>query len=55
MNGNLEWVKALMQAAKQIVPKDFVGNVQLNCFQGGITNANVTQSVKGEETKDRAR
>ncbi len=44
-----EWVRKLMEVAKQIIPKDFIGSVRLNCFMGGITNANVEQSVKLEQ------
>lgn len=49
-----DWVRKLIVAAKEIVPKDFIGSVRLNCFQGGIANANVEQSVKPEQ-EDKAK
>lgn len=45
-----DWVATLMKAIAPIVPKDFVGQVEVNCFQGGITNVNVRQSYKQKET-----
>ena len=41
-----EWVAALIRAAKQIVPADFTGKIEINAFKGGVANVNVQQSFK---------
>lgn len=46
-----DWITKLMQLAKPVLPKDFVGQVEVNIFKGGITNVNVRQSYK-EETEN---
>ncbi len=46
-----DWVSKIMQAAKPVLPKDFVGKVEVNVFKGGITNVNVHQSYK-EDTEN---
>jgi hypothetical protein len=48
MENDSEWIQRLIQAAKQIIPKDFFGNVQINAQGGGISNVNVTQLYKGD-------
>ena len=42
----MNWVHRIMQVVKPELPKDFVGQVEVNCFKGGITNVNVRQSFK---------
>lgn len=45
-----EWVRALLRVLRPLLPKDFVGQVEVNVFKGGISNVNVKQSFKEEET-----
>lgn len=45
-----DWVQRLLQRLKEQIPKDFVGQVEVNVFKGGISNVNVKQSFKEEET-----
>jgi len=33
------------------IPKDFVGQIEVNVFKGGVTNVNVRQSFKEENAK----
>lgn len=40
------WVNQLFAAVKPLLPKDFVGRIEINVFQGGISNVNLTQSHK---------
>ena len=43
------WVRALMIVATPCLPRDFVGQVEINVFMGGISNVNVRQSYKYQE------
>ena len=43
------WIQALLSKLKGEIPKDFVGQVEVNVFKGGISNINVKQSYKEEE------
>jgi hypothetical protein len=45
-----EWVARLSDAAKCIVPREFVGQIELNMFKGGVSNVNLKQSFKVEDT-----
>ena len=44
------WIRALFLFFKQHrdLPKDFVGQVEVNLFKGGVTNITVRQSYKEE-------
>lgn len=44
------WIEMLLRSIKGEIPKDFVGQVEVNVFKGGISNINVRQSYKGEDT-----
>jgi len=44
-----DWLRTILRLIKPQIPKDFVGQVEVNCFKGGITNVNVKQSYKEEE------
>lgn len=46
-----EWVKRLMEQARDIVPRDFVGQIEINAFKGGIACVNVKQSFKADESE----
>lgn len=47
MNANTpEWILRIMQVVRPLVPQDFVGLVEVNCFLGGVTSVNVRQSYK---------
>jgi hypothetical protein len=41
-----DWLRQALQAIKPLLPKDFVGQVEVNIYQGGIANVNVKQSYK---------
>jgi hypothetical protein len=41
-----EWIRNLMQTLKGQIPKDFVGQVEINIFKGEVTNVNIKQSFK---------
>jgi hypothetical protein len=43
------WIAVLIQAIKANIPKDFVGQVEVNIFKGGVSNVNVRQSFKAED------
>lgn len=46
----LNWVQRIIRLVKNEIPKEFVGQVELNVFKGGISNINIKQSIKGEDT-----
>lgn len=43
------WVQTIIRLIRPEIPKDFVGQVEVNVFKGGISNVNVRQSFKEEE------
>ena len=44
-----DWVQKLMAAARDLMPRDFVGQIEINAFKGGVSNVNVRQSFKGDQ------
>lgn len=42
------WIVEIIRVVRPLVPRDFVGQIEVNCFLGGITNVNVKQSHKPE-------
>lgn len=40
------WVRRVQQVLLPLLPKDFVGQLEINVFKDGITNINVKQSFK---------
>ena len=48
------WVHEVFQFMKRAIPREFIGQVEINCFKGGVTNINVKQSYKEEETTKNA-
>lgn len=46
-----DWIQQLFTKLKGEIPKDFVGQVEVNVFKGGISNVTVRQSYKEENTK----
>lgn len=47
MNAQLPaWLLPILQVVRERLPQDFVGQIEVNCFLGGITNVNVRQSYK---------
>ena len=40
------WIQALVDHLRGKIPRDFVGQVEVNVFKGGISNVNVKQSFK---------
>jgi len=51
VNVTPEWISELMRAARRIIPRDFVGKVEINAFKGGLSNVNVQQSFKEDTAK----
>ena len=46
------WISQLFLYFKtHPIPKDFVGQLEVNVFKGGVTNVNVRQSFKEENAK----
>jgi hypothetical protein len=48
MSTELEWVQQVIQFVKRIAPKEFYGSIQINLQGGGVSNVNLTWSVKPE-------
>jgi hypothetical protein len=44
------WIQTIMRLIRPELPKDFVGQVEVNVFKGGISNVVLRQSFKEEET-----
>jgi len=40
------WVREIMRTVKEVVPREFVGQIEINVFRGGISNINLKQSYK---------
>ena len=46
-NANMpSWVMEIFTMLQGRIPKDFVGQIEINVFKGGISNVNVKQSFK---------
>jgi hypothetical protein len=47
------WLRAIMRAVKPLLPRDFVGRIEIHVFRGGIANINLGQSFRddGDEGK----
>ena len=48
-----ESVRQIVTALTPLLPKEFVGRIEVNVFKGGIANVNVQQSFKGEPAAER--
>lgn len=40
------WLSPILDLLRRQLPNDFVGQIEVNCFLGGISNVNVRQSYK---------
>lgn len=40
------WIQNLLHKLKGEIPKDFVGQVEVNVFKGGVSSINVRQTFK---------
>lgn len=40
------WLSKISHQIQQEIPKDFVGQVEINVFKGGISNVNMRESFK---------
>ena len=49
MSRTPSWIEILITQLKGQIPVDFVGQIEINVFKGGISNINVRQSYKQEE------
>jgi hypothetical protein len=47
------WLEPVLQFMQDRIPQDFVGQIEVNCFLGGITNVNVRQSYKPPPHKEK--
>lgn len=45
------WLQPILDAVRDKIPKDFVGQIEINCFKGGISNLNLKQSYKEDSAK----
>lgn len=43
------WIVQMLKLLRPLIPKDFVGQVEVNVYKGGISNVNVRQSFKEED------
>jgi hypothetical protein len=46
-----EWTEAVQAAVRVLLPATFVGQIEINCFLGNISNITVKQSFKKENAK----
>jgi len=46
-----EWIQRLIQVVKQVAPRDFFGQVEVNVQGGAVSNVNVKQSFKEDTAK----
>lgn len=46
-----EWVEKLICVITPLLPKHFVGQIEINCVQGAVGNVNLKQSFKKEQSK----
>jgi hypothetical protein len=46
------WLRVILRAIKPLLPADFVGQIQINAFKGGITTAAVDQTYRYTESDD---
>jgi hypothetical protein len=44
-----EWIVALARAVKEVVPREFVGQIEVNLFRGVISNILVRRSYKDKQ------
>lgn len=44
-----EWLQQALQTIRPLVPKEFVGQIEINVYKGGISNINLRQSFKDEK------
>lgn len=50
MNAQLPaWLLPIIDTLQQRLPPDFVGQIEVNCFLGSISNVNVRQSYKSPQ------
>ena len=50
MNAQLPaWLFPIIDTLEQRLPPDFVGQIEVNCFLGAISNVNVRQSYKSPQ------
>lgn len=41
-----DWIRKVYDYAAAVAPKEFCGQLEVNLFQGAVTNLNVKQSFK---------
>jgi RNA binding exosome subunit len=41
-----EWVQQIIKAINTLLPKDFVGKLEVNCVSGHVGNLSVTRSYR---------
>jgi len=43
-----DWLRRILAAIRPLLPRTFVGQIEINVFEGGISNVNVRQSFKDD-------
>jgi hypothetical protein len=46
---DLGWIKRIADLVEALLPKDFVGQFEINVFKGSITSVNVRLSYRSDE------
>lgn len=46
MSRTPSWIETIAHQITQAIPKDFVGQVEINVFKGGISSVNLKESFK---------
>jgi len=45
------WLQHFLTSGKIHIPKDFVGQIEVNVYKGGVSNVTLRQSFKEENAK----
>jgi hypothetical protein len=43
-----DWLRHVLAAIQPLLPRAFVGQIEINVFKGGISNVNVRQSFRDD-------
>lgn len=46
-----DWIKRLTDLIEAQLPRDFVGQLELNVFKGSVTTVNVRTTLRREDMK----
>jgi hypothetical protein len=45
-----QWMRTVIETVKEVIPREFVGQLEINVFRGGISHVNLKQSYRDERT-----